>query len=67
VALCAAALMAACGASALLGLAAGGPVRFGIILGWAAIYTLLLVAVERTTPAANRTTGGGDTTDRPLR
>jgi UDP-N-acetylmuramyl pentapeptide phosphotransferase/UDP-N-acetylglucosamine-1-phosphate transferase len=41
------ALMAAAGLSALAGRAQGPEVQFGIILGWAAFYALLLVAIER--------------------
>jgi UDP-N-acetylmuramyl pentapeptide phosphotransferase/UDP-N-acetylglucosamine-1-phosphate transferase len=41
------ALMAAAAASALAGRAQGPEIPFGIILGWAAFYTLLLVAIER--------------------
>jgi UDP-GlcNAc:undecaprenyl-phosphate GlcNAc-1-phosphate transferase len=41
------ALMAAAAASALVGRTQGPATQFGIILGWAAIYALLLVAIER--------------------
>lgn len=66
-ALAAYALMAACAASALAGLALGERVRFGILLVWVAIYALLLLAVERQASAANRLRGGKDTTGRPFR
>jgi UDP-N-acetylmuramyl pentapeptide phosphotransferase/UDP-N-acetylglucosamine-1-phosphate transferase len=66
-ALAAFALMAACAASALAGLAAGERARFGILLAWTVIYALLLFAVERVAGAANRSHGGQDTKGRPLR
>jgi UDP-N-acetylmuramyl pentapeptide phosphotransferase/UDP-N-acetylglucosamine-1-phosphate transferase len=41
------ALMTAAAASALLGLAAGEEVQLGILLGWAAAYPPLLLAIDR--------------------
>jgi UDP-GlcNAc:undecaprenyl-phosphate GlcNAc-1-phosphate transferase len=41
------ALMIAAAASALAALAASPETQFGIILGWAAIYALIFVAIER--------------------
>ncbi len=61
------ALMAACAASALAGLAAGERARFGILLVWVAMYALLLFAIERGARAANRSRGGQDTKGRRLR
>ncbi len=66
-ALTAYALMAACAASALAGLAGGERIRFGILLVWAAMYALLFFAIERHASAANRPQGGQDTTGRPFR
>jgi UDP-N-acetylmuramyl pentapeptide phosphotransferase/UDP-N-acetylglucosamine-1-phosphate transferase len=61
------ALMAACAASALAGLAAEEMARFGILLVWMAMYALLLFAVERVAGAANRSHSVPDTKDRPIR
>jgi UDP-N-acetylmuramyl pentapeptide phosphotransferase/UDP-N-acetylglucosamine-1-phosphate transferase len=41
------ALMIAAAASALAARAAGPEIQFGIILGWAAIYALIFIAIER--------------------